>query len=112
VGRNPLKRLDELFSSVVGPKIFLTHIPPYGNKLDKINYPGSPMHGKYMGVKLYNYVDKKYDPVLHICGHIHESQGKIRVGRTVVINTGYGGDGQFAVIDIEKNNKININFVK
>jgi Icc-related predicted phosphoesterase len=31
---------------------------------------------------------EKYQPLVHLCGHIHESRGITRIGRTVVINPG------------------------
>ncbi len=108
--KEPLKVLDRLFSKSSKKTIFLTHIPPYKTSLDKINNPNSPMNGKHVGVYEYRVVDKKYAPILHICGHIHETQGKTRIGRTLVINPGYGGIGQFALIGIDK--KINIEFFK
>ncbi len=106
--KEPLNVFKRLFSKSKRRTIFLTHIPPYRTKLDKIDNPKSPMHAKHIGVDLYNFIDKKYKPILHICGHIHETQGKTRIGKTVVINSGYGGAGQFALINIDK--KINIEF--
>ena len=49
----------------------------------------------------------RYQPFIAIGGHIHENPGKDKLGKTIVVNPGYGKKGQFAVIDInEKNGKI------
>lgn len=106
--KNPLKVLKKLFSKSKRKTLLLTHEPPYKTKLDKVNNPKSPMNGKHVGVKIYNTIDKKYKPLLHICGHIHEAQGKTRIGNTIVINTGYGGAGHFALIEINKGKISNI----
>ncbi len=64
--------------------IFVTHQPPYGTKLDYI--------WAHHGNKSYTKFIKKIQPVLHVCGHLHETQGKHdRIGKTLVINPGPKG---------------------
>lgn len=110
--KKPLKVLKKLFSKAKQRKvIFLAHEPPYGTKLDKIKNKSSPMYGKHAGNEDYNHVIKKYKPVFHICGHIHESQGKIKLGKTTVVNVGYGAKGQFTIIDLN-DKKINVKFIR
>ncbi|MBW3019112.1 metallophosphoesterase [Candidatus Woesearchaeota archaeon] len=54
-----------------GKIILMTHAPPYGTKLDYIDYMGD-----HVGCKSYTDFIKKYQPVLAISGHIHETAGK------------------------------------
>lgn len=64
--------------------IFVTHQPPHNTKLDYI--------WAHHGNKSYAKFDKKLQPLLHICGHLHETQGKKdRIGKTMVINPGPKG---------------------
>jgi len=80
--------------------ILLCHQPPY-KILDKINFPGSPKHhqGKHAGSKvILNYI-KRHQPKYVFCGHIHEGQGKVKIGKTQVYNLGVAG---YKIIDINK----------
>lgn len=93
--------------------VFLAHCPPYGY-FDKIKFKDSPMHGKRGGFEPYISIIKKYKPSLFICGHIHEYQGKKRLGNTLIITTGAAQDGKAAIIDFdEKKKKVGrIKFIK
>ncbi|MBI2581193.1 metallophosphoesterase family protein [Candidatus Woesearchaeota archaeon] len=65
--------------------IFITHQPPHGTKLDYI--------WAHHGNKSYTRFVKKFQPLLHVCGHLHETQGKKdRIGKTLVINPGPKGE--------------------
>ena len=66
--------------------IFITHGPPYGNKLDKLPYFG------HVGNKSYNNAILQIKPFLHICGHLHENFGKKdKLGKTFLVNPGPEG---------------------
>jgi len=72
--------------------ILVCHQPPYGF-LDKTNHPSAPKEwkGKHAGSKvILNYI-KKYAPKYVFCGHIHESEGKVKIGKTEVYNLGVAG---------------------
>ncbi len=65
--------------------VLVTHAPPYKTKLDKI-------HGTYAGNKSFRTFIIEAKPVLHVCGHLHENEGKQdALGKTLVINPGYLG---------------------
>ncbi|MCD6399027.1 MAG: metallophosphoesterase [Candidatus Aenigmarchaeota archaeon] len=83
-----------------GQKIILSHVPPKNTKLDEIKNPKNPWHGRHVGDDILMRAVKKYQPLLNVCGHMHENQGKIRIGKTLVVNSGYGKKGEFALIDI------------
>jgi Icc-related predicted phosphoesterase len=82
------ENLIKKFKRVIekGDKVILvTHGPPYGNKLDRIN-------GGHAGCKSYNKFIKEVGVNLCICGHFHETSGNFdTLGRTVLINPGKGG---------------------
>jgi hypothetical protein len=56
-----------------GQKIILmTHAPPYGTKLDYLDY----MDDHHVGCKSYTDFIKKYKPIIAVSGHIHDTEGK------------------------------------
>jgi Icc-related predicted phosphoesterase len=78
--------------------ILVCHQPPYGY-LDKVNFPGVPesWKWKHAGSKaILDYI-KKYQPKYVFCGHIHEGEGKAKIGETEVYNLGVAG---YKIIDI------------
>ena len=101
------RRLKRLFSQFDKSKttLFLFHDPPKDTKLDLVDNKKSPMHGKHVGDETFRKYIEKYQPNLGICGHMHETQGIDKIGNTIVINTGFGREGEFLILDI-KNNKI------
>src|SRR3989338_748865 len=65
--------------------IFITHQPPHNTKVDYI--------WSHHGNKSYTRFARKFQPLLHVCGHLHETQGKHdRIGKTLVINPGPKGE--------------------
>jgi Icc-related predicted phosphoesterase len=72
--------------------ILVCHQPPYGF-LDQTNHPSAPKEwkGKHAGSKvILNYI-KEYQPKYVFCGHIHEAEGKIKIGKTEIYNLGIAG---------------------
>jgi len=99
------KKLDNLFKkyqkeNVAGKVIFVSHNVPYGSKFSKIG------KGKYKGVekgsKLIRRIIDRYQPTLSLCGHMHEHQGKIRIGKTVIVNSGAVLEGKCALINFDE----------
>ncbi len=65
--------------------IFVTHQPPHNTKLDYI--------WAHHGNKSYSRFDREVQPLLHVCGHLHETQGKHdRIKKTLIINPGPKGE--------------------
>ena len=95
----------------MGRAIFNFHAPPYGTGLDEapaLDENLRPMHGgavmKPVGSTAVRDSIKKHQPLLSVHGHIHESRGIKRMGRTMAINPGsVYGDGvlQGALIDLD-----------
>jgi len=95
----------------MGRAIFNFHAPPYGTGLDEapaLDASLRPMHGgavmKPVGSVAVRDSINKHQPLLSVHGHIHESRGIKRLGRTMAINPGsVYGDGvlQGAIIDLD-----------
>ena len=71
--------------------ILITHNPPYGI-LDK-NYAG-----RHVGSKIIRKAIDKNPPRVLLCGHIHESKGEKKHGKTRVYNL--GSRGQYKILDV------------
>jgi Icc-related predicted phosphoesterase len=63
-----------------------------------------------MGDKILARFIKRKQPLLCICGHMHENQGKVKVGKTLVVNSGDGGKGECTLIDL-KDQKVSVKFL-
>ena len=72
--------------------ILVCHQPPYGY-LDKTNNPSAPKEwkGKHAGSKVILDYVKRHQPKYVFCGHIHEAEGKAKIGKTEVYNLGVAG---------------------
>jgi len=69
-----------------GKVILITHGPPYGTKCDFLTHIG------HVGCKTYTKVIEKTKPLVHICGHLHETDSmRDKIGNTLVINPGAAG---------------------
>lgn len=95
----------------MGRTIFNFHAPPFGTGLDDapaLDENLRPMHGgavmKPVGSVAVRDAINKHQPLLSVHGHIHESRGIKKMGRTLAINPGsVYGDGvlQGAVIELD-----------
>lgn len=73
--------------------ILVCHQPPYGY-LDKVSPKyGAPKNyiGKHAGSKVVLDYIKKYQPKYVFCGHIHEGEGKVNIGKSEIYNLGVAG---------------------
>jgi Icc-related predicted phosphoesterase len=87
--------LEELVREVndVPNAIFNFHAPPYGSSLDLapeltkdlVQAGGRKIH---VGSRAVANIINKYCPLLGLHGHIHESRGVQKIGRTTIINPG------------------------
>jgi Icc-related predicted phosphoesterase len=105
-------KIDTMVSQIPDMEraIFNFHAPPYGTGLDEapaLDENLRPMHGgavmKPVGSTAVRDAILKHQPMLSVHGHIHESRGIKKMGRTLAINPGsVYGDGvlQGAVLDL------------
>jgi Icc-related predicted phosphoesterase len=72
--------------------ILLTHVPPYGvlDRVDSASVPPTWI-GRHAGSKAVLEYIREQQPRYVFCGHIHESEGFAKLGRTEVYNLGMGG---------------------
>ena len=94
-----LDRLSGLLAGVRDPKrtVMMTHVPPYDSGLDTAPLlspdlrpqvtAGDLMRGP-VGSTGVRAAIEKFQPVLGVHGHIHESGGERRIGRTLCVNAG------------------------
>ena len=76
--------------------VLIMHNPPKDTDCDMI--PGGIHVGSQ---KLRDYIEK-YEPLLVVTGHIHESAGISKVGDTTVVNPGALMEGKYALVTVEK----------
>ena len=89
-------RIEAGFADVEGCriKIFCPHAPPRDTACDRIH------SGLHVGSTAVRAFVERAQPDLVLCGHIHESRGEDRIGRTRVVNPGPVGDGHYAIVEI------------
>ena len=84
------KKVASLFESASKPVIFLSHNVPFNTTLDKITNKDSPRYGQHFGSLIAREMIERYQPLVCIGGHIHEHFAKCKLGKTTVINAGFG----------------------
>ncbi len=93
------KKLDALAKQVKNQAkaIYNIHVPPYNTSIDKAPkldsnlkpyvIPGGVQMTAVGSTAVTNII-KRYQPMLALHGHVHESRGKVKIGRTLCINPG------------------------
>lgn len=76
--------------------VAIMHNPPKDTNCDKID------NGMHVGSALLKEWIEKYQPLLVLTGHIHESKGIDEVGKTTVVNPGALCEGNYAVAEVVK----------
>jgi Icc-related predicted phosphoesterase len=91
------ERLEVMASQVKDPTraIFNLHCPPYNSGLDEapaIDADLKLLHGgralRPVGSTAVREVIERHQPLLSLHGHIHESKGAVKIGKTLSINPG------------------------
>jgi Icc-related predicted phosphoesterase len=111
-----LEMIEHLASLLKKPEtsIFNLHVPPFGTELDKAPAVNSQLEYEKAGLGMVKVINagsravkssiEKYQPLLGLHGHIHESRGFVWLGRTLCLNPGsdYGeGTLKGALVDLE-----------
>ena len=122
--KSPRETTEEKLAEIIGQMtskvqrmescIFNLHCPPYDTPIDvapeldetlKPKISGSSVSMVHVGSVAVRQAIEKNQPLLGIHGHIHESRGFVKIGRTVCINPGsdYGqGILRGAVINLDE----------
>jgi Icc-related predicted phosphoesterase len=91
------KKIDSMASQVKNfPNcVFNIHVPPYDSRLDdapELDKELKPTYGASklipVGSTTVHAAIEKYQPLLGLHGHIHESKGTCKIGRTLCLNPG------------------------
>jgi len=102
--------------------IFNFHCPPYNTKLDeapmltkdlKPVFSGGELKLQHVGSTAIRKAIEKYQPLLGLHGHIHESRAMEKIGRTVCLNPGsqyQSGILNGAIIQVDDNKVKNYMF--
>jgi len=106
-------KIKELYSSLEklfrkgkkSPVIFISHNVPNG-VMDKIQNKNNHANGRNAGSTVAREMIEKFNPLLCIGGHIHEYHGKKKLGKTTVVNAGYGRNVNTLIEINEKTGKI------
>jgi Icc-related predicted phosphoesterase len=94
-----LSKLEKTVAKVknLETAVFCFHCPPYDSMIDtapKLTEDFAPVYAQGrpvmipVGSKSVRSVIEKYQPLLALHGHIHESSGYIKIGRTQCVNPG------------------------
>ena len=85
-------KLVSLFEKTTKPVIFISHNIPFNTPLDEITNKESPKYRFHFGSIIAREMCEQFQPVICIGGHMHEHFGECKIGKTIVINSGFGGD--------------------
>jgi Icc-related predicted phosphoesterase len=106
-------RIENALSHASDPEttIFNFHAPPYGSKLDNapalnddLTYKSGGQALRPVGSTSVKEAIERFQPMLGLHGHIHESKGATRIGSTLSLNPGSSyeeGILQAAVVTID-----------
>jgi Icc-related predicted phosphoesterase len=107
--KRSLSQYSKIFLKTKNPKILLSHNVPFNTPLDIMNNKDSPMDGYHYGSNLARDIITRHKPILCIAGHMHEHYGTCRIGKTLVLNAGYGGEKN-TLIELERGKIKDIKF--
>ncbi|MEM3921299.1 MAG: phosphoesterase [Desulfurococcaceae archaeon] len=109
------EKLENLASKLkrVSESIFNVHIPPHNTPIDlaplldntlKPILSGGQLLMTHVGSIAVRRVIEKYQPLVGLHGHIHESRGIVKIGKTLCVNPGsdyLAGNLQGAILTLE-----------
>jgi len=108
------KKVEKLFKKYKNQKIILvSHNVPY-KVLDQVKDKKAHKlaYKSHKGSFLTRETIKKYQPLICISGHIHESHGIQKLGKTIVINSGAAYEKRYVVIEINRKIKVKLRKAK
>jgi len=109
-------KLSKAYKSRKSKKLFtffITHNVPYNTKLDIVKDKESYGYKKHLGSNIARDFCVRFQPEICVGGHIHENQGKDKIGKTLLVNTGFGPKSTVLVeIDVKKRKIKKVEFIK
>lgn len=100
IGKSAGLKVNEKFFRGKKNLIFLTHLPARGTRFAIVRNKFSPRNGEDVGSQEIRRLIKKYKPIIHICGHMHEHIGKTNVGKTISICAGFGHEDKAMILNL------------
>jgi uncharacterized protein len=76
-------------------KVLVSHAPPLDTAVDRL------ADGRHVGSTAVREFCLRRQPDVVLCGHIHESRGTDRLGRTLLVNPGPGHDGAYCIMTVD-----------
>ena len=116
-------RIERALTHAPDPEhtIFNFHAPPYGSRLDyapalndDLSYKAGGQALRPVGSTAVRDAVKSFQPLLSLHGHIHESKGSVRIGKTLALNPGSSyeeGVLQAAVVNVDTKKKKVKNYI-
>lgn len=114
------EQLERMFEKMISKVedvnfcIFNLHAPPYNSGVDEAPELDKDLRPKYaghsmipVGSKAVRTVIERHQPPLSLHGHIHESRGERKIGKTIAVNPGSSyteGWLSAVIIDLEPSN--------
>lgn len=74
--------------------VFCPHAPPAHTRCDRLPT------GEHVGSVAVRQFIERSQPTVVLCGHIHESRGSDRIGRSRIVNPGAAAAGHYAVVKV------------
>jgi len=103
--RTKLPNHTSIIDEITTDTILVSHVPAHGYQ-DRV-YIG--MHAGSRDIR--KILDEK-QPLLHICGHVHENPGITKTDHTTIINASMGKRGAGALIEISKDKTVQASMLK
>jgi uncharacterized protein len=93
------ERLEQVVSQVEDPEfsLFNFHCPPYDSQIDqgprldenlRLRQTAGGIETHAVGSTSCRAIIERYQPLMGLHGHLHESRGTVKIGRTVCVNPG------------------------
>ncbi len=82
--------------------VLVSHVPPKDTSLD---LTGSGVH---VGSNAVREFIETMQPILVVCGHIHEARGTDKIGRTLILNPGPAQNWFYSVIELTDTVKVSL----
>jgi len=112
-GRTPVEYTEEEYNELLKEIIpdlnkgqllvLLIHQPPFGTTADMLP------DGLHVGSNAIRKFIEEYQPVLCLCGHIHEGIGMDKIGNSRIVNPGPLRFGRYVWATIDNNKEIEVN---
>jgi len=98
---NQMQVIEKLKPLIKSNSVLVAHPPPWGT-LDEV------LGRFHAGCRSMTRVIKKCQPMIMICGHIHERPGSVFIGKTLVVNCALGRNHAGAVIELDNENNLKV----